>query len=163
MNKNNAFDGFIQGGKFTPHSLQSTISPALDIGMPSNSERLLSFYEEAPAVMRNMIFPASIDDKGTQLAMEKVWKKYGIIIDPHSAVAFAAAERLGTSRNFSGHVHIIVLCTGHPAKSADTIYNTIGRRVEIPGKLNIFHKETDPLAVIEPQIDSLEGAIASCI
>ncbi|MDR1901811.1 MAG: threonine synthase [Treponema sp.] len=163
MNRNNTFDGFIKGKKFTPHLLQSTISPALDVGMPSNSERLLSFYEEAPAVMKNMIFPISIDDRATQIAMEKVWKKYGIIIDPHSAVAFAAAEQLSASRDFSGHVHIVVLCTGHPAKSADTIANTIGQRVKIPERLNIFHKGVDPLAVIEPQLDSLEGAIASCI
>jgi threonine synthase len=163
MNRNNAFDRFIKEKRFTPHPLQATISPAMDIGMPSNSERLLSFYEEAPAVMRNMIFPISIDDKDTQLAMEKVWKKYGIIIDPHSAVAFAAAEQLSASRDFSGHAHVVVLCTGHPAKSAATIFESIGQRIAVPERLNIFHKETEPLAVIEPQLDALEGAIASCL
>ncbi|MDR0876641.1 MAG: threonine synthase, partial [Treponema sp.] len=89
MNANNAFGDLIQGRAFVPRPVIATNSPALDVSIPSNYERLMSFYEEAPAVMRNMVYPASIDDKTTIQTMEKVWKKYGVIIDSQAAVAFA--------------------------------------------------------------------------
>ena len=92
MNTNNAFGDFIHGRNFNPRPVKATNSPALDVSVPTNYARLCSFYDEAPAVMRNMVFPASIDDITTLRTMEQAWKQHGILLDPHSAVAFAAAR-----------------------------------------------------------------------
>ncbi|MDR3341477.1 MAG: threonine synthase [Treponema sp.] len=160
MNANNAIGDFILGKEFKPRPLIATNSPALDVSLPSNYERLVSFYEEAPAVMRNMMFPAAIDDKITEEAMERVWKKYGILLDPHSGVAFAAAERFSASPAFSGH--LVILATRHPAKEAELVVKTTGQCIDIPERLKSLRKKTDPIAIIEPQLAALEGAIASC-
>jgi threonine synthase len=160
MNANNAFGDFIQGKAFKPRRLISTNSPALDVSFPANYERLAAFYEEAPAVMRNMVFPASIDDRATEHAMERFWKKYGILLDPHGGVAFAAAERFAASPEFNGH--LVILATGHPAKAADLVEKTTGQSVEIPAQFMRLRKKTDPIAIIDPQLAALEGAIASC-
>jgi threonine synthase len=162
MNANNAFGDFIQGSPFTPRPLINTNSPALDVSFPSNYERLLSFYEEAPAVMRNMVYPASINDDLTIKTMEKVWKKYQILIDPHTAVAFAAAESLSASREWNGHVHTVVLGPGHPAKEAGLVLKATGQKIKMPETLSEIQKKTDPIAIIEPQLEAFEGAIASC-
>jgi threonine synthase len=161
MNANNAFGDFLRGGKFAPQPLIATNSPALDIAVPSNYERLAAFYGEAPLVMRNMVFPAAIDDNATTAAMKEAWDKYGLLLDPHSAVAFAAA------RNFTGaenreYTHAIVLATGHPAKAAELVEKATGQTAALPEKLNILHKKSEPIAVIDAQLDALEGAIASC-
>jgi threonine synthase len=160
MNANNAFGDFIRGKEFKAGKLIPTNSPALDVSVPSNYERLASFYEEAPAVMRNMVYPATIDDQTTVMTMEQVWKQYHLLLDPHSAVAFAAAKKLAQVRDFNGHV--VVLATGHPAKHAYMIFDVTGQTVEIPEKLAGLRKMTDPMAAIPPQLDALEGAIASC-
>ena len=55
MNVNNAMGGYIRGQPFVPKPLVYTNSPALDVSVPVNYERLASFYDEAPAVMRNMV------------------------------------------------------------------------------------------------------------
>jgi threonine synthase len=162
MNANNAFGDFIRGNRFVPRPLITTNSPALDVSVPANYERLVSFYEEAPAVMRNMVYPASINDELTLNAMEKVWKQYHILIDPHTAVAFAAAESLSASREWS-QAHTVVLATGHPAKEAALVLQATGQNIKIPEALAETRKKTDPLAVIEPRLEALEGAIASCI
>jgi threonine synthase len=162
MNANNAFGDFIRGGRFTPHLPVSTNSPAMDVSFPSNYERLLAFYEEAPAVMRNMVFPASVNDQATLKAMEQAWKQYNIFLDPHSAVAFAAAREFAESANYHGHVHTVILATGHPAKEADLVEEATGKIIKIPEKLNRLSKKSDPLALIDPQLAALEGAIASC-
>jgi threonine synthase len=163
MNANNAFGDFIRGNQFVPRPLITTNSPALDVSVPANYERLLSFYEEAPAVMRNMVYPASINDELTLNTMEKVWKQYHMLIDPHTAVAFAAAESLSASREWNGQAHTVVLATGHPAREAALVLQATGQNIKIPEALAETRKKTDPIAVIDPQLEALEGAIASCL
>ncbi|GHV77940.1 threonine synthase [Spirochaetia bacterium] len=160
MNANNAFGDYIMGKEFKPGKLIQTNSPALDVSLPSNYERLASFYMEAPAVMRHMVYPDAIDDRATLAAMEEAWTRYGILLDPHSAVAFAAARRLSQTAGFSGHV--VVLATGHPAKHAELVSRVTGQQVAIPAAFIRLWKKTDPVATISPQLDALEGAIASC-
>jgi threonine synthase len=160
MNVNNAFGDYIQGGVFRPGKLVQTNSPALDVSVPSNYERLASFYAEAPAVMKHMVFPDSIDDRATVEAMEDAWKTYKLLLDPHSAVAFAAARRFSQRKEFSGHM--VVLATGHPAKQAELVAQATGQEIDVPEKFSSLWKKTDPVAAIPPQLDALEGAIASC-
>lgn len=159
-NANNVFANFFSGKTSVAKRRIATISPALDVAFPSNYERLLSFYNEAPLVMRNMVFPQSIDDEVTRKTMKDVWKRYNIILDPHTAVAFAAAER--NAETSGNERHTIVLATAHPAKQASLVFDTLGQMVAIPEKLSQLKKECKPMACISPQIDALENAIASC-
>ena len=161
MNSNNAFGDYIRGMQFEPRPLKHTNSPALDVSVPSNYERFSSFCSEAPAVMHNMVFPAAIDDITTVRTIEAAWKKYGILLDPHTAVALAAGEDFISSGGFPD-IHIIVLATGHPAREAGLVKTATGQKVPLPEKLAMLKKETDPIAVAEPRLDTLEGVIASC-
>ena len=164
MNANNAFGDFILGGEFKPRPVCATNSPAMDVSFPSNYARLSSFYDEAPAVMRNMVFPASIDDNKTLNAMEQAWKQYGVLLDPHSAVAFAAAQDFTKSGKFSGvsGVHTVILVTGHPAKESAIVKSATGQEVPLPEKLALLDKETSPIALIDPRLEILESTIADC-
>jgi threonine synthase len=162
MNVNNAFGDYIRGGQFVPRPVVTTNSPSLDISFPSNYDRLAAFYEESPAVMRNMVYPASIGDDRTFITINKIYRKYGIVLDPHGAVAFAAAEDLAATQEFAGHVHTVILDTGHPAKKATLVSRAIGRDIEIPPRLAQLQRQVDPIAIIEPELEALEGAIASC-
>jgi threonine synthase len=162
MNANNAFGDYIRGKEYSPHPLIATNSPALDVSQPSNYKRLAAFYREAPAVMRNMVYPETVDDQATLDAMGRAWKQHNLILDPHGAVAYAAAERYIKARgDFYGHV--VVLATGHPAKQAELVSEIIGRELEIPEKFRKLQHKTDPVALIDPQLDALQGVIASCI
>ncbi|MDR2630934.1 MAG: threonine synthase [Spirochaetaceae bacterium] len=161
MNANNAFGDFIRGKEYIPRPLITTNSPALDVSQPSNYKRLVAFYQEAPAVMRNMVYPEAVDDKATLAAMENAWKRHQLILDAHGAVAYAAAERYTKAREDYGH--IVILATGHPAKQAGLISEILGRELEVPEKFRKLQHKTDPVALIDPQLDALQGAIASCV
>jgi len=161
MNSNNSLGDFIMGKPFTPGQLVSTNSPALDVRIPSNLSRLASFYREAPAVMRNMVCPDSIDDELTIETISHARSKYGVYIDPHTAVAFAAAHRLGRETDWKG-VHTVVLSTGHYSKAAGLIREATGESVGIPEDLLSLQKMTDPIAIIPPNLDAFENVIASC-
>jgi threonine synthase len=161
MNANNSLGDFLNGRPFVPRPPVNTNSQALDVSVPSNYERLVSFYKEAPAVMRNMVFPASAGDDLTLKTMEFAWKNYNLHIDSNTAVALAAVQQ--AAHKLDSSAHVIVLATGHPAKAADLVYKTTGRNVNVPESLLILQKKTDPIAIIPPQIEAFEGAIASCI
>jgi len=160
MNANNALGDFIKGKPFIPRPLINTKSPALDVRVPSNLSRLASFYEEAPAVMRNMVYPASVDDELTLRTIEQVWKKYHLHIDSHTAVAFAAAEQMAVREDWKGHIHTIVLATGHYAREAELVGGITGET--IPETFQSLQKKVEPIAVIPPDIDAFEGIIAHC-
>ena len=160
MNANNALGDFIKGEPFMPRPLVNTQSPALDVAVPSNLSRLASFYQEAPAVMRNMVYPASIDDELTLRTIEQVWKKYRLHIDSHTAVAFAAAEQTAAREGWKGHAHTVVLATGHYAREAELVSKITGQA--IPEMFEFLNKKVEPVAVIPPNLDAFEGIIAHC-
>ncbi|MDR0586521.1 MAG: threonine synthase, partial [Treponema sp.] len=160
MNSNNAAGGFIRGQGFSRQPLVVTNSPRLDITRPSNLERLETFYREAPIVMRNMVFPESIDDRTTLQTMKKVRERHGLFLDPQSAVAFAAAEKIAANRDFYGN--IVVFATEHPARYAETIYKATGERIAIPDRLKAMEQKTEPVARIKNSLEGVESAIAGC-
>jgi threonine synthase len=162
MNANNSLGDFIRGGTFTPGQLVITNSPALDVRIPSNLSRLDSFYRESPAVMRNIVFPASIDDELAVETIAHVRSKYGVYIDSHTAVAFAAAQRIAEESDWKGNVHTVVLSTGHYSKAAGLILKATGENVAVPEDLMSLQKMTDPIAIIPPNLDAFENVIASC-
>ena len=160
MNNNDAFGSFIRGGKFAPRPLVATNSPALDIACPSNYERLAAFYEEAPVVMRNMVYPASIGNEATLVSMRHAWERYKVLLDPHSAVAFGAARDFHKTGDRGAHT--VILATGHPAREAGLVKQATGQIIPLPEKFRELARDTNPIALIDPELTALEGAIASC-
>jgi threonine synthase len=93
--------------------------------------------------------------------MEKTWKKYGVLLDPHGAVAMAAAERRLESPNFKGH--IVVMATGHPAKFAKLVKKHTGQDISVPERFGLLEKELRAAAHLAPNIDALETAVAALV
>ena len=147
------------GVRRTARSPTATISPALDVTYPSNWERLASFYEETPAVMKHMVTQRVIDEKTTMRTIEDVWKRYGIMIDPHGAVAFAAARYVASQKGF--YDHIVVLATGHAAIYPEITAKVTGKPIVIPDRLALLRQTATPCAVIDNDLFALETAIAA--
>ncbi len=160
MNSNDAFGDYLRGKAFSPRPPITTVSSSMDVGNPSNYERLASFYSEAPSVMRNMVFPETVDDAATKAAMVRAWKTHGVLLDPHGAVGYAAAERALASDLEGGHV--VVISTGHPAKYAKLVESVTGQAPVIPKALSSLALEVEPVATIAARLDVLEAVIAGC-
>lgn len=160
MNTNNSFGDFIRGKPFSPKPLIATNSPSLDVANPSNYERLAAFYEESPAVMKNMVFPCSVNNETTVKTIGKIWERYGILMDAHGAIGFAGAESF--LEHDDSDSHVIIPVSRHPSKSAELIYKATGKKPDMPKHLQELTKEAEPVAIIPAQLDLLEAAIASC-
>lgn len=108
------------GARFRP-SIR-TLSNAMDVGAPSNFERLNALLgrERLPGA----IWGTSVSDAETVGAMRRVFQRSGYVADPHTAVGIEAAERFRDAE--SGDEPIIVLGTAHPAKFPEVVAEALG-------------------------------------
>lgn len=114
-NANDVFPEYLATGKYQPRPSLSTISNAMDVGAPSNLERLLWVYNQDVDQMRSQVDAFSISDSETKEKIRSAADQFGYVMDPHTAVGYAA---LGRWRALKGNQECpgIVLSTAHPAK-----------------------------------------------
>ena len=148
-NANNVLDGFFRDGRLDLGTVIPTLSPSMDIQVPSNLERLLFDLfgrdgERLAAAMSRLREEGSLtvtagrddlfvsrwyDDEDTMATMREVYRSSGRIVDPHSAVGIAAA------RDSAPVGPVVCLATAHPAKFADAVESALGRPSPVPAAL----------------------------
>ncbi len=133
-NTNDVVPRYLKTGQFVPRPSQKTLSNAMDVGNPSNFERLEEIFRRDWRDMAAMIRGFAVDDDGTLATMGEVWKSCGLLVDPHTAVGIAAAK-LALASGMAKDAQIIVLSTAHPGKFAETVLRATGRTPEMPGRL----------------------------
>ncbi len=133
-NRNDVFTEFINTNKINPRSSVHTLSNAMDVGNPSNLERIVDLYSEGAANVRKDISSSSWSDELTKEGIREVFEKYNYVMDPHGAVGYQALKQFLSSYD-AGSVNGIVVETAHPAKFKSTVDETIGRDIEIPERL----------------------------
>lgn len=131
-NANDIVPSYLQTGNYAPRSSTQTISNAMDVGNPSNFQRMQDLYK-AVEDMRNEIIGYAFDDEQTGQAMREVKEKYNYIIDPHGAVGYLALKKY--RKEVSENINGIVLETAHPVKFAEVVNPQIGEEVSIPERM----------------------------
>jgi threonine synthase len=121
----------LQSGIFTPLPSKQSCSNAMDVGNPSNFERLLALYARDYQKMREAMTGISISDKTTLAEIRQTYEKTGYILDPHTAVGLAAAKVFMPLQDHP----IIVTATAHPAKFAEVIKRALNFDIELPERL----------------------------
>lgn len=131
-NLNDALPRYLHSGKFAPHATHHTISNAMDVGNPSNFERLNHLFNTDATKMSALISGAVVSDDKTRATMRATWEQHHYLMDPHTAVAWTALTRLQSQ--FSGHP-MIALGTAHPAKFPEVVTPATGQTPPIPASL----------------------------
>ena len=117
-NINKTVSDYLAGGKYEIRPSQATISNAMDVGAPSNFERMAAHWNQEE--LRRMIRGAWVSDEDTRETIGAVHRDYGYFLDPHSAVGWKAADQLAAAGTLDDGP-LAVLATAHPAKFAETV------------------------------------------
>lgn len=149
-NSNNEVPEYLRTGIYNPVSPSiNCISSAMNVGHPSNLARIASLYggvmdEKGHVIrdpdlelMRKDMYAVSISEEETRNAILSAYEKYGILLEPHGAVAWLGLESFPGNRG-NGHkkdTGFISLETAHPAKFPEEINRILGIRPEIPAQL----------------------------
>ncbi len=183
-NTNDILTRLIATGEMVADEVVPTLSPSMDIQISSNLERLLvelldhngpataELIQTFRATGRAALTPAQhqrlsaefagarLDDAETLAVMADVHRRHGMLIDPHTAVAVGAAERLRRPGE-----RILTLATAHPAKFPDAVEQATGVRPELPPHMaGIFERPErvehlpNDLAAVEDYVDAVRRA-----
>lgn len=130
-NANDTVPQYLKTGVYTAKPSVQTISNAMDVGDPSNFERLNEIFGHSCENFGKTISSYSFSDDETRAKMKETYDKYGYILDPHGAVGMLGIEKhLGKSGKPG-----IFLETAHPTKFLDVVQEATKVTPELPEAL----------------------------
>jgi threonine synthase len=160
-NVNDVVPAYLDTGRFEPRASVPTIANAMDVGDPSNFERMLWLYGGDRDAMRLDIAGSRHSDDEVRATIHRVYEERGYLLDPHSAIAYRGlTEYLGREGQVgqAGRVGVF-LATAHPAKFREVVEPVIGRAVETPGPLADALARPRHILRIEASLDALVTAL----
>ena len=183
-NVNDMLARYLTSGEMRIAAVTPSLSPSMDIQVASNFERLLfelkgrngaavaaalhTFRqtgvlpkdEQGWRQARGLFSGHRIDDSVTLTTIAEVHARSGMLIDPHTAVAIAAAraeiEGMKTDRE-SKDTPMIALATAHPAKFPDAVMRATGIRPALPPALAEIMERRERVTVLPHDV----GAVAA--
>ena len=130
-NANQTIADFLDSGEWRPRPSVATLASAMDVGNPSNMERLRALHPDF-AELQAQVGASSVDDIEIRNTIRRDAHELSQIWCPHTATAAKVYRRL-ISRGARGHW--VIVSTAHPAKFNDIVEPQIGRAVPIPPEL----------------------------
>jgi len=131
-NVNDVVPEYLRSGIYTPRPSVRTVANAMDVGAPSNFERIRALYDDDLDRMREDVIGAAFDDARVVAAIGQVYRERGYLLDPHGAIAWLGLQQaLATDPGATG----VFLATAHPAKFREVVEPAIGEDVPLPATL----------------------------
>ena len=174
-NENDILPRFLETGIMEKREVKPSISPSMDIQVSSNFERLLfemlnrdtaevsrlmeifkyeksyQVKQETLAKIQEIFSGVRCSDTQTKEQIKKVYMSSGEIVDPHSAIGFAAAEKFGEEG-----VPNVVLATAHPSKFPVPVREATGVTPALPSGLSDLMTRRESFTVLPNTLDSIK-------
>lgn len=158
-NSNDVFPQYLATGKYNPRPSVQTIANAMDVGAPSNYERIQELYNNDYNGICKEVKGFSCNDNQIKEAIAEMYNKYGYTSCPHSAVGYlAAADYMQKQGGSTGPDSVIWLSTASPAKFSEVIEPVTGVMPQIPERLQeLLQKEktSTPMEVSSADLENL--------
>lgn len=131
-NLNNIVPHYLATNDYAPRPSLQTISNAMDVGRPSNFQRMVDLYDDNWDRITRDIEGFYYSDEDTRFAVKYLQKAYDYIADPHGAIGFLALQQY--LQDHPGHQGIF-LETAHPAKFLPVMEPVLGE-IPVPAALS---------------------------
>ena len=128
VNANTTIPEYLSSGEYRPRDSVKTLANAMDVGAPSNMERLFNLFDSYEKMKEN-VTAYSVSDEKIKKTIKDEYAKEGYVLCPHTA----CAERVRLD-HFNSEPTIIV-STAHPAKFETVVEPLINKTVEMPPAL----------------------------
>ena len=184
-NENDVLDEFFRTGRYRVRKaaeVKATSSPSMDISKSSNFERyaydlvgrdpfrLKSLWAELDAngvfalagteIFRRVADTGFVSGSSTHAdriaTIRRVWKDYGVMIDPHTADGI----KVGLEHREQG-VPLVCMETAQPAKFAETIREALGREPSRPAGFENLEKLPQRVEVMDADVGKVKHYIAA--
>ena len=148
-------------GALLPRASVATLSNAMDVGNPSNFERILARWNHDHAAVSAHLKGCAIGEHETLATMRQVHEQHGRLIDPHTAVGVAAARRLRAQGACFGAAAspVVVLATADAGKFPETVQRATGVVPPVPAPLQELLERPKQATPLEPSFPALRAFI----
>lgn len=155
-NANRPLPDYLESGEWTPRPGIATLASAMDVGAPSNMERLMALAQGVEAVRRE-VRARSVSDAEIRAAIAEDDRELGFPTCPHTATATFTYRGLGEAERRAREW--IMVATAHPAKFEGIVEPLTGRPVPLPDSLREILARPSRSVRIAPDLASLVSAI----
>ncbi len=173
-NHNRGLTRLISEGLLSIEDVRPTLAPAMDIQIPSNLERYLfelgsrrgewmsevmddyrrrgelRLDEELHSRLTDDFEAGWLDDRAIIEVIASAHREHGLLLDPHSALGWAMAERLGARGE-----EVVSIATAHPAKFPEAVAKAVGFDPDPPSRLADLSERPERTTVIPARLDRL--------
>lgn len=157
-NANDIVPHYLATGDFSPRTSRRTLSNAMDVGHPSNFERLAALYDQDYTKMSAEIMGISISDEETTRQIKECFAETKRILDPHTAVGLAAIghalEHEGTQA--CSDALFCLLATAHPAKFREALQGILPEEVPLPAELLALEEKATQYISLRAKIEDVK-------
>jgi threonine synthase len=160
-NLNDVVPAYLETGRFEPRPSLATLSNAMDVGHPSNFERMLWLYGRDRDAMSRDVTGCRFSDDDVRSTIKRVYEERGYLLDPHSAIAYMGLKgRDGqVGRDGQDGAIGVFLSTAHPAKFAEIVEPIIGQPVAKPPALADALDRPQHIIRIRASLDRVLGML----
>jgi threonine synthase len=159
VNANRTIPDYLATGQWQPRASVATLASAMDVGNPSNMERLKNLVSDFGA-LRTTVEAYPVDDDAIRGQIAKDFARYGRVWCPHTATGFCVYDHLPPARRAGPW---IVSSTAHPAKFERIVEPVIGRPVPVPDTLRALLERPTAKIELDAKLESLAAELDSWV
>ena len=157
LNANRTVTDYLETGLLSSRPSVATLASAMDVGSPSNLERMSALYPDAKQ-LGAALSAVSIDDDAIRARIRADYARFGQVWCPHTATAAEAWARMPADRQAARRW--VLVSTAHPAKFREIVEPLIGRPVAVPDNLRRLFELPSSFAEIPATLDALRKVLA---
>jgi len=157
VNANLTIPDFLSTGQWRARPSKATLASAMDVGDPSNMERMRDLFPEL-GDLRSAVQAYPVDDDAIRAQIAKDHARFGEIWCPHTATGFHAYDALPESARQGSAWY--VAATAHPAKFETIVEPIVGREIDVPPSLAAILRLPASSIPLEPRLEALCPALA---
>jgi threonine synthase len=154
-NANVTVPDYLASGEWRPRPSVATLASAMDVGNPSNMERLRWLFPSV-AQLRGKVSARAVNDDEIRTAIRRDHRELGQTWCPHTATAAHMYRTLAPARQAQRWV---LVATAHPAKFNDVVEPLIGTTVPVPAALAALLELPSVETEVEPHLEALRAVL----
>jgi threonine synthase len=154
-NANKTIGNYLDSGQWQPGSSIATLASAMDVGNPSNMERLQALCG-AFSVVTGEVGAMAASDEEIAATIAAEYRDHQLILCPHTAAGVYAYRNLPDQEK-SGNGRWVVVATAHAAKFDSIVEPIIGATVEPPPALTEILSWPASHDTIAPELEELRS------
>ena len=152
INSNLTIPEYLATGKWRPRPSVRTLASAMDVGDPSNMERLFDMLPDF-GELRATVQAYPVDDDAIRVQIRQDDERFGRVWCPHTATGFRVYDHLAEAQR-AGRPWI-VCATAHPAKFESITESVTGHPVPVPDSLQALLARPAEHVSLRAEIDAL--------